>query len=217
MPAKKLPVKKKKKVPAAMSTVQKDALQSADDRKLTSLSQKIKDGKVDHGDAADPSPGRGVLDPEKFDDFNHEFRATGSETQRMAKVICEHLDEYYSRNGKYQWTTGWFLETDPRSQGTEGWQALTPAMIGEAWSTQLQRELGLTVYNGALCWNGRGTTERHIVCVKTKQLQAKQLESMAESAEGAIRQPEKVAGKDVGTLEVTEEIKRLPLVPAGGE
>ncbi len=203
---------KPKKAPAGMTGAQKDAVQDITDRKLTSVPQQLKDGKIDHGDIADPSPHKGVLDPEAFDKFSHEFRQTGSETQRMDTVICEHLNEHYSSGGKYQWTTGFFLETDPRAAGADHWQPLTEEMIGPAWSSQLRHELGLTVYNGALCWNGRGTLERHIICVKTKQLQERQLQEIAEASKQMVSRPVEVGGKEVGRMEIDEKVTRERLV-----
>jgi len=202
---------KKKRAPQAMTGVQKDALQSAEDRKLTSAEVKLKDGKIDHGDSA--SPTRGVLDPTEFDKFTVENRPTMNETQRISKVICEHLDEHYSRGGQYQWVCGYFLEKDPRANGEGKYQALTTEMIGDAWSTQLQRELGLTNYNGALCWNGRGTFERHIICVKTKQLQRRQHLAQEEAMNQQLSQPETVGDEKMGALEVTETTKKVPLMP----
>ncbi len=211
--AKKKIAKRKKKAPAGMTGVQRDAVADMHEKKLASVPQALKDGSIDHADAADPSEGRGVLDPEKFDEFSHEFRATGSETQRIAKVICAHLDEHYSAGGRYTWEAGFFLETDPRSQGAEGHQVLNRKMIGDAWSEQLQHELGLTEYEGALCWMGRGTTERHIICVKTTQLQERQLQATAEASQHMISQPEGVGGKNKPLLEIDETVKKLPLVP----
>lgn len=205
---------KTKKKPAGMTGRQKDAVQDIHDKKLASVPQALKDGKIDHGDAADPN--RGVLDPKAFDDFSHEYRAVGSETKRIEKVICEHLNEYHNPNGEYQWTCGFFLENDPRSQGSAGHQVLTEKALGPAWSTQLRRELGLTVYEGALCWNGRGMHERHIICVKTKQLQQRQLDAAAEAAESMVKQPEGVGPAGSGRLEVTEKVRKLPLVPGDG-
>lgn len=205
------PPKRKKRAPAGMTGAQKDAVADMHDRKLASVPQAMKDGKVDPGAAADPI--QGVLDPRAYDAFEADHKSTGSETKRISTVICEHLNEHHSRGGEYQWVSGFFLETDSRSQGDEGWQGLTTEALGPAWSTQLQRELGLTEYNGALCWNGRGTTERHVICVKTKQLQQRQLEAKAEASEQMISQPSQVDGKEVGTLQVTEEVKKLPVVP----
>ena len=203
---------RKKKAPQGMTTVQQDAVQDMKDKKLSSVPAAMERGEIDPGaDVADPQ--RGVLDPAAFDDFEAEYKSTGSETKRIKTVICEHLDKEYSRGGKDKWTAGFFLETDPRSQGEGRWTALTPQMIGSVWCTQFQRELGLTLYNGALCWNGRGTTERHIVCVKTIELQQRQLEAKAEAANQLISQPDPVDGKAVGTLEVAEKVKKLPVVP----
>ena len=202
---------KKKRAPKALSGQQKDAINSAEDRKLMSTTQKLKDGKIDHGDSADPE--RGVLDPTDFDKFVAESRPTMNETQRISKVICEHLDEHYSKGGKYQWVCGFFLEKDPRANGEGKYQALTTEMIGPAWSTQLQHELGLTNYNGALCWSGRGTFERHIICVKTKQLQRRQHVAQEEAMNQQLSQPESVGGERVGALEVTEKTKKVPLMP----
>lgn len=203
---------KPKKAPAGMSGAQEDAVQDVRDRKLTSVTQQLRDGKIDHGDIADPSPTKGVLDPEAFDKFSHEFRQTGSETQRISTVICEHLNENFSRGGKYQWESGFFLETDPRSQGADGWQPLTAEMIGSAWSSQLQHELGLTDYNGALCWSGRGTFERHIICVKTKQLQERQLQTIAEASQQMISGSATVGDAEVGRLKIKEKVTRERLV-----
>ena len=216
--AKKKPGPKKKRQPAALSGTQQDAINSMRDRNLDSLPQKLKDGKTDPGDSADPSPGRGthgdgLLNPEEFEKFTIANRPTMNETQRISKIICEHLDEFYSRGGKFQWTCSFFLQTDPRANGAKGFQALTTEMIGEAWSTQLQHELGLTVFNGALCWNGRGTFERHIICVKTKQLQERQLIAEEETSKQQLRHPEAVAGERMGRMEVTEKVQKLPLVP----
>ena len=202
---------KKKRVPKGLSTIQQDAVQGAEDRKLVSVTQQLKDGKIDTGDFATPE--KGVLDPSDFDKFEIETRTTMNETQRLSKVICEHLNEYYSRNGKYEWSCGFFLEKDPRAQGKDGFQALTTEMIGDAWSTQLTHELGLTNYEGALCWNGRGTFERHIICVKTKQLQTRQLTAKEEAMNQQLSQPEPVSKERVGRLEVTETVKKVPLMP----
>lgn len=218
MPAKKKPGPKKKRQPAALSGTQRDAIASMTDRNLDSLPQKLKDGKVDPGDSADPTPGRGthgdgVLDPEEFEKFSIEQRPSMNETQRMSKIICEHLDEFYSRGGKFQWTCGYFPPTDPRANKGDGFQPLTTEMIGKAWSAQLQLELGLTEFNGALCWNGRGTFERHIICVKTKQLQERQLLAKEEASKQQLRHPEAVAGERMGRMEVTEKVQKLPVVP----
>lgn len=212
-PAPKKAPAKKKRAPRGLSTVQKDAIDSAEDRNLTSVTQKLKDGKIDTGDFATPE--RGVLDPTEFDKFEIEHKPTMTEVQRIQKIICEHLDEYYSRGGKYQWVCGFFLETDPRANGEGKYQALTTEMIGPAWSTQLTHELGLTIYNGALCWNGRGTFERHIICVKTKQLQERQILAQEEAMNQQLSQPEPVSKERVGRLEVTEETKKVPLYPGG--
>jgi len=211
---KKAPAKKKRK-PAGLTTVQKDALASAEDRKLTSVTEKLKAGEIDTGDFATPE--KGVLDPEEFEKFQTEVRAHKTETQRIATVIKEHLNKNYSRGGKFQWEVAFFLPTDPRSDGSKGHQALTPRMIGEEWSSSLQKRMGLTLENGALCWNGRGTVEKHIICVKTKQLQERQLKAIEESAARSLKQPVEVAGRNVGRLEVKEETKKLPLYPAGGQ
>jgi hypothetical protein len=211
--AKKFPAPKttkKKKAPAALSGTQADALQSTRDRKMTSIPQALKDGKIDTGNFA--SPEKGVLDPRDFDKFEVEHRPNMTETQRIAKIICEHLDEHYSAGGKYQWVCGFFTETDPRSKGESKYQALTTEMVGPAWSQQLTHELGLTVYEGALCWNGRGTFERHIICVKTKQLQQRQLLAKEEAMNQQLSQPEVDKAK-VGRLEVKETVKKLPLIP----
>jgi hypothetical protein len=210
-PAPKKTTAKKKRAPKGMTTVQQDALASAEDRKLTSVTQKLKDGKVDHGGAADPE--RGVLDPLEFEKFEIETRPTMNETQRLSKVICEHLNEYYSRGGKFTWTCGFFLESDPRANGEGGFQALTTEMIGDAWSTQLTHELGLTNYNGALCWSGRGTFERHIICVKTKELQTRQLLATEEAMNQQLSQPEQVGDERMGRMEVKETVKKVPLTP----
>lgn len=217
--AKKKPAPKKKRAPAGLSGTQKDALQSMRDRNLDSLPEKLKRGEVDPGAAADPTPGRGTfgdgnLDPEEMEKFNIAQRPAMNETQRISKIICEHLDEFYSRGGKFQWTCGFFPPTDPRAtKGGDGFQPLTTGMIGEAWSTQLQVELGLTIFNGALCWNGRGTFERHMICVKTKQLQERQLLAKEEASKQQLRHPESVAGERMGRMEVTEKVTKLPVVP----
>lgn len=212
-PAKKSAKKptKQQRAPAALSGLQADKVQETRDRKMTSVPQALKDGKIDHGDSA--SPERGVLNPEDFDKFTIENRPTLNETQRISKIICEHLDEHYSRDGKYQWTCGFFAEKDPRAKGQGKYQALTTEMIGPAWSTQLQHELGLTEYEGALCWNGRGSFERHIICVKTKQLQERQLLATEEAMNQQLRHPEAVADERVGRLEVKEKTTRVPLAP----
>lgn len=87
-------------------------------------------------------------------------------------------------------------------------------MVGDAWSTQLQHEVGLTIFNGALCWNGRGTFERHVICVKTKQLQTRQLLANEEAMQAQFKQPETVGDARVSRLQVKETTKKLPLVPA---
>jgi len=204
-------VPKKKRAPKAMSGQQQDKLQETRDRKMTSVTQALKDGKIDTGDFATPE--KGVLDPTDFDKFEVENRPTMTEVQRISKIICEHLDEHYSSGGKYEWVTGFFLEKDPRANGQGRYQALTTEMIGPAWSTQLQHELGLTIYNGALCWNGRGTFERHIICVKTKVLQQRQLVAKEEAMNQQLSQPEQVGNERMGALEVKEETKRVPLQP----
>ena len=208
-PAKKPLLKKKKRAPAALSGLQQDKVQETRDRKMTSIPQALKDGKIDTGDFATPE--KGVLDPNDFEKFEVEHRPTMTEVQRIQKIICEHLDEYYSRGGKFQWVCGFFLEKDPRATGSGKYQALTVEMIGPAWSTQLQHELGLTEFNGALCWNGRGTFERHIICVKTKQLQERQLLANEEAMNEQLRQPDTSANMKTGRIEVTETTKRLPL------
>lgn len=210
-PAKKTPAAKAKRKPAALSTVQQDAVQSVRDRKLDSVTEKLKTGKIDHGSAA--SPTKGVLDPREFDKFEVETRATLTETQRIQKVIVEHLNEEYSRGGKYQWTCGFFLETDARAKGESGYKALTEEMVGKAWSTQLRSELGLTIYNGALCWNGRGTFERHIICVKTKQLQKRQILANEEASMQALTQLDVTADGKKNRFDIKEKVKKLPVIP----
>ena len=59
--AAKKPAPKKKRAPKGLSTIQKDAIDSAEDRNLMSVTQKLKDGKIDHWDSA--QVGKGVLDP----------------------------------------------------------------------------------------------------------------------------------------------------------
>ena len=208
-PANKKPAKKKK-APAALSGQQADALQGTRDRNLTSIPQALKDGKIDTAQFATPE--KGVLDPTDFDKFEVEHKPNMTETQRISKIIREHLDEHYSAGGKYQWTCGFFSENDPRAKGEGRFQALTTEMVGPAWSTQLTHELGLTIYEGALCWNGRGTFERHIICVKTKQLQTRQLLAQEEAMNQQLSQPEVDKAK-VGRMEVTETVKKLPLNP----
>jgi len=210
-PAKMVGAPKKTRQPKSLSGAQQDALQAARDQKLTSVTQALKDGKIDHGDAA--SPTRGVLDPAEFDKFEIENRPTMNETQRLSKVICEHLNEHHNPTGEYEWTIGFFVPEDPRANGGDGFKTLTTEAIGEAWSTQLQAELGLTIFNGALCWNGRGTFERHIICVKTKQLQERQILAKEESMQQQFRQPESVAGERMNRLKITEKVKKLPVMP----
>jgi len=206
---------KGRRVPAAMAGVQKDALQDARDQKLTSVSQALKDGKIDHGESARPGKGGGVLDPREFEKFEVAVRAHKTETQRLATVIKTHLDKDHNPRGDADWQVAFFLESDPRSKGVSGHQVLTKEALGSAWHKQLQHELGLTEYNGALCWNGRGTVERHIICVKTKELQMRQLLAAEEHSRQSVRQPGQVAGKNVGRLEVTEKVRKLPLIPVG--
>jgi len=205
-------VAKKTRQPAALSGTQQDAVQDMRDRKLDSVPQALKEDRIDHGSSA--SPTKGVLDPREFDKFEVEHRPALTETQRISKIILEHLDKHYSRGGKYKWVTGFFLETDARANGESGYQALTTNMVGKDWSEQLTRELGLTIYNGALCWNGRGTFERHIICVKTKQLQERQLLAHEESSKQMLTQLDVTAdGKTTSRMKVTEKTTRLPVIP----
>ena len=204
---------------AKQTTVQKDALQKIRDQKKTSVPQALRDGKIDHGDAA--SPTRGVLDPYDFDKFDAEFRSTGAETVRLEKIIQEFLNANYggSPDDPRTWEVGFFLEKDPRSQGAKGYKVLQVEMLGDAWSDELQHESGLTNYEGAVTWNGRGTYERHIVCVKTTQLAERQQAAKDKRLEDAMkhRQPDSVAGEVTGPLQVTETQKKQPLIPIEGE
>lgn len=201
-----------------MTGTQKDALQKIRDQKKTSIPQALKDGKIDHGASADRN--QGVLDPYEFDKFNAEYHSTKIETERLEGIIKEFLNKNYGGNpdDPRTWEVGFFLEKDPRSQGAKGYQVLQVGMLGETWSDQLQHEAGLKDYEGAVAWYGRGTVERHIICVKTTELAKRQQVAKDKRLEDAMkhRQPTNVAGEETGPLEVTETFKKLPLVPVEG-
>ena len=57
--------------------------------------------------------------------------------------------------------------------------------------------------------------ERHVICVKTKQLQMRQLLANEEAMNQQLSQPEPVSKERVGRLEVTETVKKVPLYPGG--
>ena len=198
--------------------VQKDALQKIRDQKKTSIPQALKDGKIDHGASADRL--QGVLDPYAFDKFNAEFHSTKIEGERIEGIIKEFLNKNHGGDpdDPRTWEVGFFLEKDPRSQGAKGYQVLQVDMLGDTWSKQLQHEAGLKNYEGAVAWYGRGTVERHIICVKTTELAKRQQAAKDVRVENAMkhRQPNSVAGEATGPLEVTETFKKLPLVPTEG-
>ena len=204
---------------AKQTTVQKDALQKIRDQKKTSVPQALKDGRIDHGASA--SPTRGVLDPYDFDKFDAEFRSTGAETVRLEGIIQAFLNKNYGGDpdDPRTWEVGFFLEKDPRSQGAKGYKVLQVEMLGDTWSDELQHESGLTNFEGAVTWNGRGTYERHIVCVKTTELSERQQAAKDKRLEDAMkhRQPDSVAGEITGPLQVIETQKKQPLIPIEGE
>ena len=188
-----------------MTGGQKDALQKMRDTKKASLKTMVADGKVDPGDA--------VLDPAEFDKYDAEYRTSGAETERIEAILKEHLDGMFEG---YTWETGFFLEKDPRSQGAKGYKVLQVSMLGDVWSAQLQHEAGLENFSGAVVWNGRGTFERHIVCVKTTQLHDRQQAAKGQRlAEQMQAQPQSVAGERTGAMKVTETHKKMPLIPVG--
>lgn len=114
---------------------------------------------------------KGLLDPEMFDVRDMEsLRPCASETERIARIMKEMLDKYYSRNGKFTWEIGFFLPGDPAVQGSGGWRALRTSLIGPHWTNEFKATAGLHEDNGAVCWSGRGQMERHIVCVMTTKL-----------------------------------------------
>jgi len=199
--------------------VQKDSLQKIRDQKKTSIPQALKDQKIDPGASADRN--QGVLDPYEFDKFNAEFHSTKVETERLEGIIKEFLNKNYGGDpdDPRTWEVGFFLEKDPRSQGEKGYQALQVHMLGDTWSSQLQHEAGLKNYEGAVAWYGRGTVERHIICVKTTELAKRQQAAKDVRVENALkhRQPSSVAGEATGPLEVTETLKKLPLIPTEGK
>lgn len=191
-----------------MSGVQKDKLQKLRDEKKTSIPQATKDGKIDSS----------LLDPEEFDKFDAEYRAYGAETQRIRDIIKEFLDDHYpgSKEEPYTWDCGFFLEKDPRSQGAKGWKVLQVEMLGPWWSVQLQHEAGLSNHEGAVTWNGRGTYERHIICVKTQQLQRRQQAAKtARLQEQTKQQVQSVAGEK-SEMTITETQKKMPVIQIEG-
>lgn len=198
--------------------VQKDSLQKLRDQKKTSIPQALKDQKIDPGASADRN--QGVLDPYEFDKFNAEYASTSVETSRLEEIIQGFLNKNYGGNpdDPRTWEVGFFLEKDPRSQGAKGYKVLQVDMLGDTWSSQLQHEAGLKDYEGAVAWYGRGTVERHIVCVKTTELAKRQQAAKDTRLEDAMkhRQPYNVAGEVTGPLEVTETHKKLPLIPIEG-
>jgi len=198
---------------------QKDALQKIRDQKKTSIPQALKDQKIDPGASADRN--QGVLDPYEFDKFNAEYASTSVETTRLEGIIQTFLNKNYGGDpdDPRTWEVGFFLEKDPRSQGAKGYKVLQVHMLGDTWSSQLQHEAGLKNYEGAVAWYGRGTVERHIVCVKTTELAKRQQAAKDKRLEHAMkhRQPNSVAGEATGPLEVTETFRKLPLNPIEGK
>lgn len=201
-----------------MTGTQTDALQKIRDQKKTSVPQALKDQKIDHGATADRN--QGVLDPYEFDKFEAEYRTSATETTRLEGIIKEFLNKNYGGDpdNPRTWEVGFFLEKDPRSQGAKGYKVLQVDMLGEAWSSQLQHEAGLKNYEGAVAWYGRGTVERHIICVKTTELAKRQQAAKDARLEDSMkhRQPKSVAGEETGPLQVTETHKKLPLIPIEG-
>lgn len=198
--------------PEKLSGAQKDALQKLRDKKQTSVPQQLADGKID--------PGKAMLNPEDFDKFDAEYRSHGAEGMRIKAIIVEHLNENFpgSKEEPYTWDIGLFLEKDPRSQGAKGFKVLQVEMLGTWWSTQLQHEAGLDNFEGAVTWNGRGTFERHIICVKTKQLRRRQQSAKtARLKEQMQQQPQSVAGERVRPVEVKETHTKLPVIPVEGK
>jgi hypothetical protein len=152
----------------------------------------------------------GLLNPADWDEFDLDVRPYGSEMQRIASGLQELLDEHFSRNGKYQWRVGFFIEGDPRIQGQDGWRPLRREQLGEIWTDTLQRRLGLHEYEGAICWGGRGMFERHVVCVITRQHQVDLRNFQERQHESLLQAPPSVAGERVD-LSVTEKAHKLPV------
>jgi hypothetical protein len=201
--------KMEKPKPEKLTGAQKDALQKIRDEKKAAVTPMVEDGAV-----SDPA----VLDPEEFDKFEAEYRTYGAETERIEAILKEHLNEFFSHNGKYSWEVGFFLEKDPRANGAKGYKILQTQMLGPLWSKQLAYEANLDEYQGAVTWNGRGAYERHIVCVKTTQLHDRQQAAKGKRLEEQMKavQGQSVAGEKSEMI-IEETHTKKPLIPLEGK
>jgi hypothetical protein len=178
-----------------LDTVQKDKLDKMRDEGKLSPQVQAQDG---------------LLNPEVWDEFDLDARPYGSEMQRISKGLQEVLNEHFSQGGKYSWRCGFFVEGDPRITGLDGWRPLQRQQLGQVWSEELQRQLGLHEYEGAICWGGRGMFERHIVCVITEQHRVKLMEYQTRQHEQMLNQPDSIAGEQVEAT-VTEQSRKFPV------
>jgi len=191
-------VRKKKAKPK--TTVQADLIANIKDQHLDSVPEKVKSGE---------------LDPESFDVRDLEtLRPRAAETERIAETIEALLDKYYSRDGKYSWKCGFFLEGDPATAGAGGWKVLQVHMIGPHWTNEFKSTVGLHESNGAVCWAGRGRMERHVICVITTKLRNQKRALNTKHTMEQFEQIDVPAGSP--GLEVTEKQISGPLVPDYG-
>ena len=179
------------------TTTQKDRLQKMRDEGKASLQVQAEDGQ---------------LNPEAFTKYDETVRPYGAETDRIAALLLDFLNEFHSKNGKYTWELGFYLEGAKQTRGVGGWQVLTRAALGPLWTVEIQRQAGLHIHDGAMCWAGRGMFERHIICVKTTELRERQEAAKEARIQSMLRQPDSVVGQDA-ELTVDEKVRHIPLNP----
>jgi len=187
---------------AKQTTTQADKLQKMRDDGLASIPVKVQ---------------AGLLNPEEFDlEFEDLQRKYGAESDRITEILVNFLNENFSRGGKYSWVVGFYLVGSPQTRGDGGWKVLQRSMLGENWNDMIQAEAGLHVFEGAICWAGRGMFERHIITVKTTKLVETQMHMHDVQLKSMLSAPESVAGEE-SHLDVKEENLQVPMVPIDDE
>jgi hypothetical protein len=181
------------------TTAQMDELREIESKHLDSIPEKVRSG---------------ALDPSKFDvDDIDLLRPLKAESLRIEAALAPLLNKHYGR-GKYEFAVSFWLEGAPETQGVGGYQVLTPESIREIWTEELKKSIGLHEYNGAVCWAGRGRFDRHILCVKTTNLRARQFDAKEKQLTDQFAELETQVdqeGVSTGPMTITEDVKRVPL------
>ena len=107
----------------------------------------------------------GLLNPGVWDGTPNEDMPYAAQSERIIAAVTELFNEHASYGGHYTWRVGLFLEEEAAQRVGEGWMVCQVDKIRNWWTEDMQRRVGLTNREGALCWPGRGFDEKHLVFI----------------------------------------------------